>query len=137
VASIDTGGLKSQDLYVEAKISSSSSSRTYLGEKFSSSGTDFSINAGPSAVKSNPLFVNMPSVAASFDVLTLRRGEALQRWKEISLNVPQNYRAQVKAHFGVDVGENMSGMSTYVGGDSSSLDISSREAIPSSAARRP
>lgn len=63
-------------------------------------------------------------ITAAFDVLALRRGEALQRWKEISLNVPQNYRAQIKAHFGVDVGENMSGMSTYVGGDSSSLDIS-------------
>lgn len=124
VASIDTGGLKAQDLYVEAKISSSDSSRTYLGAKTSSSGSDFSINAGPSAAQSNPLFVSMPSVAASFDVLALRRGEALQRWKEISLNVPQNYRAQIKAHFGVDVGENMSGMSTYIGGDSSSLDIS-------------
>lgn len=124
VATIDTGGLKAQDLYVEAKISSSSSSRTYLGDKISPSGSDFSVNAGPSAVKSNPLVVSMPAVAASFDVLALRRGEALQRWKEISLNVPQNYRAQIKAHFGVDVGENMSGMSTYVGGDSSSLDIS-------------
>ena len=124
VAAIDLGGLKSQDLYVEAKITSSSSSRLYLGDKTSSSGSDFSVNAGPSAVKSNPLIVTMPSVAASFDVLALRRGEALQRWKEISLNVPQNYRAQVKAHFGVDVGENMSGMSTYIGGDSSSLDIS-------------
>jgi hypothetical protein len=124
VASIDTGGLKSQDLYVEARVSSSDSSRLYLGSKISSSGTDFSVNAGPSAAQSNPLFVTMPSVAASFDVLALRRGEALQRWKEISLNVPQNYRAQIKAHFGVDVGENMSGMSTYIGGDSSSLDIS-------------
>lgn len=124
VATINTGGLKSQDLYVEARISSSSSSRTYLGAKTASTGTDFSINAGPDAVQSNPLFVSMPSVAASFDVLALRRGEALQRWKEISLNVPQNYRAQIKAHFGVDVGENMSGMSTYIGGDSSSLDIS-------------
>lgn len=124
VASIDTGGVKSQDLYVEARISGSSSSRTYLGDKVTPSGSDFSINAGPSAVKSNPLFVSMPAVAASFDVLSLRRGEALQRWKEISLNVPQNYRAQIKAHFGVDVGENMSGMSTYIGGDSSSLDIS-------------
>ena len=63
-------------------------------------------------------------LTTAFDVLSLRRGEALQRWKEISLNVPQNYRAQIKAHFGVDVGENMSGMSTYIGGDSSSLDIS-------------
>lgn len=124
VATIDTGGLKSQDLYVEAKISSSDSSRTYLGAKTSSTGSDFAVNAGPNAVQSNPLVVTMPSVAASFDVLALRRGEALQRWKEISLNVPQNYRAQIKAHFGVDVGENMSGMSTYVGGDSSSLDIS-------------
>lgn len=124
VASIDTGGLKAQDLYVEARISSSSSSRAYLGEKIAPTGSDFSINAGPDAARSNPLFVSMPSVAASFDVLALRRGEALQRWKEISLNVPQNYRAQIKAHFGVDVGENMSGMSTYVGGDSSSLDIS-------------
>lgn len=124
VASIDTGGLKSEDLYVEARTSSSSSSRIYLGNNPSSSGTDFFVNAGPDAAKSNPLFVSMPSVAASFDVLALRRGEALQRWKEISLNVPQNYRAQIKAHFGVDVGENMSGMSTYIGGDSSSLDIS-------------
>lgn len=124
VASIDTGGLKAQDLYVEAKVSTSSSPRVFLGDKISPSTTDFSINAGPDAVRSNPLIVSMPSVAASFDVLALRRGEALQRWKEISLNVPQNYRAQIKAHFGVDVGENMSGMSTYVGGDSSSLDIS-------------
>lgn len=124
VTSIDTGGIKSQDLYVEARLTSSSTSRVYLGGKASSSGTDFSVNAGPSAAQSNALVVSMPSVAASFDVLALRRGEALQRWKEISLNVPQNYRAQVKAHLGVDVGEHMSGMSTYVGGDSSSLDIS-------------
>lgn len=124
VASIDTGGLSSRDLPVEAKISSSSSSRTYLGDKISPSGSNFSVNAGPNAVASNPLVVSLPSIAASFDVLALRRGEALQRWKEISLNVPQNYRSQIKAHFGVDVGENMSGMSTYIGGDSSSLDIS-------------
>lgn len=124
VATIDTGGLKAQDLPLQAKVSSSSSSSVFVGSKVGSSGVNFNINPGPDAVQSNPLVVSMPSVAASFDVLALRRGEALQRWKEISLNVPQNYRAQIKAHFGVDVGENMSGMSTYVGGDSSSLDIS-------------
>lgn len=124
VATIDTGGLSSQDLPVQAKITSSSFSQTYLGDKFNPPGSNFSVNAGPNAVESNPLVVSLPSIAASFDVLALRRGEALQRWKEISLNVPQNYRAQIKAHFGVDVGENMSGMSTYIGGDSSSLDIS-------------
>lgn len=124
VASIDTGGLKGQDLSLLAKTSSSSSSPVFVGSKVSSTGVNFNINPGPDAIQSTPLVVAMPSVAASFDVLSLRRGEALQRWKEISLNVPQNYRAQIKAHFGVDVGENMSGMSTYVGGDSSSLDIS-------------
>ena len=124
VASIDTGGLKAQDLSVQAKITSSQNSQVYLGAKTASTGSDFAVNAGPSAAQSNPLIVSLPAVAASFDVLSLRRGEALQRWKEISLNVPQNYRAQIKAHFGVDVGENMSGMSTYIGGDSSSLDIS-------------
>lgn len=124
VASIDTGGVKSQDLYVESRVTSSDTERLYLGAKSSSSGTDFFVRSGTSSVQSNPLIVTMPDVAASFDVLSLRRGEALQRWKEISLNVPQNYRAQIKAHFGVDVGENMSGMSTYIGGDSSSLDIS-------------
>lgn len=124
VASIDIGGLKSQDLPVQARVTSSQFSSVYLGAKTTPSGSEFAVNAGPSAVPSNPLMVSLPAVAASFDVLTLRRGEALQRWKEISLNVPQNYRAQIKAHFGVDVGENMSGMSTYVGGDSSSLDIS-------------
>lgn len=124
VASIDTGGLKSQDLDVQARISSSQKSSVYLGAKTASTGSDFAVNAGPNAAQSNSLVVALPAVAASFDVLSLRRGEALQRWKEISLNVPQNYRAQIKAHFGVDVGENMSGMSTYVGGDSSSLDIS-------------
>ena len=58
------------------------------------------------------------------DVLALRRGEALQRFREVSLCTPANYRSQIKAHFGVDVGSEMSGMSTYIGGDASSLDIS-------------
>ena len=85
----------------------------------------FGVQFRPSTPVGQPIVANFAGVdSLSFDVLALRRGEALQRWKEISLNVPQNYRAQIKAHFGVDVGENMSGMSTYVGGDSSSLDIS-------------
>ena len=85
----------------------------------------FGVQFRPSTPSGQSIVANFSGVGSlSFDVLALRRGEALQRWKEISLNVPQNYRAQIKAHFGVDVGENMSGMSTYVGGDSSSLDIS-------------
>lgn len=85
--------------------------------------------SGVNPTPNSPVTVNesqlvSAGVPLNFDVLSLRRGEALQRWKEISLNTPQNYRAQIKAHFGVDVGENMSGMSTYIGGSASSLDIS-------------
>lgn len=68
-----------------------------------------------------PNFSGTPLV---LDVLALRRGEALQRFREISLCTPANYRSQIKAHFGVDVGPELSGMSTYIGGEASSLDIS-------------
>lgn len=70
---------------------------------------------------STPSFTGSPLV---LDVLALRRGEALQRFREISLCTPANYRSQIKAHFGVDVGSELSGMSTYIGGEASSLDIS-------------
>lgn len=70
---------------------------------------------------STPSYSGSPLV---LDVLALRRGEALQRFREISLCTPSNYRSQIKAHFGVDVGSELSGMSTYIGGEASSLDIS-------------
>jgi hypothetical protein len=98
------------------------SAQVHIGTKVNSTDYGVQITSGGT---SDQMVVNFSGRSGfSFDVLALRRGEALQRWKEISLNVPQNYRAQIKAHFGVDVGENMSGMSTYIGGDSSSLDIS-------------
>lgn len=126
VASISVGNgvpSSSQPVYAQPSDSTAVKQNLFVGSKYN--GSDFYINPGPSGATGNSVRVDIPSIpSGSFDVLALRRGEALQRWKEISLNVPQNYRAQIKAHFGVDVGENMSGMSTYVGGDSSSLDIS-------------
>lgn len=126
VASIQVGeqSLPSwQPVYVQPSDSSAPKQNLFIGN--CNSGSDYFVNPGPSGSMGDLVRVDIPgSSSSSFDVLALRRGEALQRWKEISLNVPQNYRAQIKAHFGVDVGENMSGMSTYIGGDSSSLDIS-------------
>jgi hypothetical protein len=123
VASISLGETSSsfQNLRVH---SASSQNVVQIGRPLTPD-TTYSISPGVSGLENSSMGINIPAVnLGSFDVFALRRGEALQRWKEISLNVPQNYRAQIKAHFGVDVGENMSGMSTYVGGDSSSLDIS-------------
>lgn len=127
VASISVGSVGALD----APVGTIEGGKFYPSNVGSQAVTSTGQNAGfgiqfrPSASPGQSIVANFSGVnSLSFDVLALRRGEALQRWKEISLNVPQNYRAQIKAHFGVDVGENMSGMSTYVGGDSSSLDIS-------------
>lgn len=127
VASISVGSVKA----LEAPVGTFEGGKFYSSNVGSQAVTASGQNAGfgvqfrPSTPFGQPVVANFAGIdSLSFDVLALRRGEALQRWKEISLNVPQNYRAQIKAHFGVDVGENMSGMSTYVGGDSSSLDIS-------------
>ena len=127
VASISVGSIEA----LEAPVGTFDSNTFYSASVGSQAVTSTGQNAGfgvqfrPSTSSGTRVVANFAGVnSLSFDVLALRRGEALQRWKEISLNVPQNYRAQIKAHFGVDVGENMSGMSTYIGGDSSSLDIS-------------
>lgn len=127
VSSISVGSVKA----LEAPVGTFDSGTFYSASVGSQAVTSAGQNAGfgvqfrPSTSSGTRIVANFAGAdSLSFDVLALRRGEALQRWKEISLNVPQNYRAQIKAHFGVDVGENMSGMSTYIGGDSSSLDIS-------------
>lgn len=87
----------------------------------SSSGISSRYTISNSEDSSTPDLTGSPLV---LDVLALRRGEALQRFREVSLCTPANYRSQIKAHFGVDVGSELSGMSTYIGGEASSLDIS-------------
>lgn len=127
VASISVGSIEALEAPVGSFSSGTFNSAFVGSQAVTSSGQNagFGVQFGPSTPSGSPVVANFSGIdSLSFDVLALRRGEALQRWKEISLNVPQNYRAQIKAHFGVDVGENMSGMSTYIGGDSSSLDIS-------------
>lgn len=127
VATISVGSVDSLEAPVGTVEKGTFYSSSVGSQAVTASGQNagFGVQFRPSASVGQPVVANFSGIdSLSFDVLALRRGEALQRWKEISLNVPQNYRAQIKAHFGVDVGENMSGMSTYVGGDSSSLDIS-------------
>lgn len=127
VASISVGSVEALEAPVGTVQGNTFYSSSVGSQAVTSSGQNagFGVQFRPSTPSGTAIVANFAGIdSLSFDVLALRRGEALQRWKEISLNVPQNYRAQIKAHFGVDVGENMSGMSTYIGGDSSSLDIS-------------
>ncbi len=56
-------------------------------------------------------------------ILALRQAEALQKWKEISLSGSQDFRAQMKKHWGVDVGESRSNRCHYIGGSVSNVSI--------------
>ena len=56
-------------------------------------------------------------------ILALRQYEFLQKYKEIQQSNDQDYKAQIKAIWGVDVQNALSEKCTYLGGVSSSLDI--------------
>lgn len=64
-----------------------------------------------------------PQSLGSLSILALRRAEASQKWKEISLCTEEDYQAQIAAHFGVRVPNELSGMVRYLGGIDTSLDI--------------
>lgn len=64
------------------------------------------------------------SISAGYlSVLALRRAEASQKWKEVSLCSEEDYQAQIAAHFGARVPNELSGMVRYLGGIDTSLDI--------------
>jgi hypothetical protein len=63
------------------------------------------------------------SISANLSVLSLRRAEASQKWKEIALCTEEDYAAQIQAHFGQRVPKELSGAVRYLGGIDTSLDI--------------
>lgn len=56
-------------------------------------------------------------------ILALRRAEAAQKWKEVSLASEEDYPAQIGAHWGEKPSDFLSGMCRYLGGITSNLDI--------------
>ena len=63
------------------------------------------------------------SVSAGLSILALRRAEASQKWKEVSLASEEDYPAQIGAHWGEKPSDFLSGMCRYLGGITSNLDI--------------
>lgn len=63
------------------------------------------------------------SADGGLSILALRQYEFLQKYKEIQQSNDQDYKAQIKAIWGVDVQNALSEKCTYLGGVSSSLDI--------------
>ena len=60
---------------------------------------------------------------SSFSVLALRQAEQMQKWKEISQSVSEDYKKQIEAHWGISVSDYLSDSSRYLGGTGASLDI--------------
>lgn len=59
----------------------------------------------------------------TFDILALRAGEAVQKFREIAMSNGQDYRSQIEAHFGVKVSKIVSGMCEYIGGVSHDISV--------------
>ena len=63
------------------------------------------------------------TVSSSLSILALRRAEAAQKWKEVSLAAEEDYTSQIGAHWGERPNDLLSGMCRYLGGITSNLDI--------------
>lgn len=59
----------------------------------------------------------------NLSILALRRAEAAQKWKEVSLAAEEDYPSQIGAHWGERPNDFLSGMCKYLGGITSNLDI--------------
>ena len=67
--------------------------------------------------------VTLQGANANIPILALRRAEAAQKWKEVSLAAEEDYKSQIEAHWGQSVSDYLSGMCKYLGSVSDSLDI--------------
>lgn len=76
------------------------------------------------SVLSSILKEAVKAVSAQFSILELRKAEALQKFREIQLSNEQDYVSQIKAMFDTDVSDILSGLSLYLGGSSSDIDVS-------------
>ena len=93
----------------------------------SSSGSDytfggFSVDNFGASFGSGKLHLSNGDISG-FNVLALRQAEALQKWREISLSGRQDYKDQIEKHFGVSVPDVRSNLCTWIGGNTSVLDI--------------
>ena len=59
-----------------------------------------------------------------FDILTLRQAEAVQKMREVMQSHEQDYKSQLEARWNVSVSDAYSDRCKWLGGDSSSIDIS-------------
>lgn len=77
------------------------------------------VGANTTAISSS----SQRSINFSFSILALRKAEFLQKWKEVAQTAKQDYRDQIKAHWGVEISKARSGVVEYLGGITSNVQI--------------
>ncbi len=85
---------------------------------------DYFFGLLPSPQYGNSAVINIDDSQPEISILAIRQAECAQRWKEIAQSGKQDYKAQMEKHFGVHLPDYMSDLVQYIGGTSSSIDIS-------------
>lgn len=91
-----------------------------------SNGTDISVkNSVAITASANPLIVTpLSQMSATFDILSFRIANAIQRMREIQQCAGQGYKEQLEARWSVKLSAALSDHCTYIGGNSSQINIS-------------
>lgn len=63
------------------------------------------------------------TLEGALNVLSLRNGLALQKWKEVAQSGNTDYRSQIEKHFGVKLPHSLTTLCTYIGGLQSDIVI--------------
>lgn len=98
----------------------------FLSGTVASDGTTVTVrNIVPLTPSINPALVTaFPSDFATFDILSFRIANAIQRMREIQQCAGQGYKEQLEARWNVKLSTALSDHCTYIGGNSSQINIS-------------
>lgn len=118
IATVDVG----EDAYLFVTSSGTANPNRILSATRSSSDTvDIRTPTYTNALV--PATQQIKVAQAQFDILSLRFAECLQRYREISQCANQDYKDQIKAHWDVNLSQALSDRCVWIGGESSSIDI--------------
>lgn len=67
--------------------------------------------------------LDISTLQGALNVLSLRNGLALQKWKEVAQSGNTDYRSQIEKHFGVQLPHSLTTLCTYIGGLQSDIVI--------------
>lgn len=116
---------ESDDLSFFASNKTSSSGQTLLGV----SANDEVITIGGPEVSRQITLKDvfgsdaLETIHGNLSILELRKAQAVQRWKEITNCHKKSYKAQLEAHYDVNVSNDRSDMVRYLGGNVQTLNI--------------